>query len=566
MMGRMLSVRSIRAGAGPRMLVLAVSIALVAAACNTSSPSPSVPGPTAAPGSQEPGSAPEPGTTLTAALSDLSAMDWTPALSSGDEEKILAQIGDNLTDLNRETSAIEPGLAESWEISEDGTTWTWKLRPDVPFHDGWGTVTSEDVKFTYWEWARPDTSTHSIGPQLLQAIDGNLDNFEIVDELTFRLHTTNPVVQLPALLCSCNPGPTITSKKYFDETPVEEANDHPIGTGPFKFVSGTPGLEIELEAVPGHPWRQTPSFERLTLLEVADGAARLAQVQSGEVDIALLDSQLVGEATAAGLTISTIKDFGNAFVLLGGSYWGDEALDRDSPWIQADAPEKGLAIRQAMSLAIDRQLIIDRVLNGQATLAYGPLIQYPTPDFTDPSWTYPEYNLELAREKLAEGGYPEGFPVTVALFSDDIDTAAVDEAIAGMWEQLGLDVTRMPTEKDAIDPLQENRTTDGLAYVLISGFVPEPAKTLSNYDSRRPDDAKLFLPELDAAYDAISVETDYDRRMQLTRDIIEVLRDQYQPITLFTVDMPFVTGPDVASWSPIPGTNFMNSLETITPR
>lgn len=502
-------------------------------------------------------------TTLVAAISDLSAMDWTPSLASGDEEKILAMIGDNLTQLNPETRQLEGALAESWELSPDGKIWTWHLRPNIAFHDDWGNVTCEDVKFTWWEWAGPE-STHSIGPQMSQAIDDNLDNFKCLDDLTFTLTTTKPIVHLPALVCSCNPGPTITSKKYFDEK-GDEANKHPIGTGPWKFVSATPGVEIVMDKVPNH-WNHTASFDHLVLKEIPDGAARLAQVNAGAVDIALLDAELSGEATAAGLRIMTIPDFGNAFVLLGGSYWLDEEhLDKDSPWIQADSPKKGLAIRQAMSLAIDRQLIIDRVLNGEATLAYGPIIQYPQPDLIDPSWTYPEYNLDAAKAKLAEGGYPDGFPVKMPLFADDINTDAIGEAIAGMWEELGLTVTREPTEKDAIDPLQENRTTDGLAYVLISGYVAEPAKTISNYVSFRPDDAKMFLQEIDDTYNAISVETDHDKRFKLARDLITVLRDTAQPIPLFTVNMPFVVGPRVGSWSPIPGINSINQLETITP-
>jgi peptide/nickel transport system substrate-binding protein len=500
---------------------------------------------------------------LVAAIPSISAMDWAPATSSGDEEKLLIMVADTLTQLNPETRQLEGALAESWKLSADGRTWTFKLKPGIKFHGDWGTVTSEDVKFSWWEWARPE-STHTARPQMAQAIDGKRENFEIVDPLTFKLHTEHPIVQLPAVLCSCWPGMTITSKKYFDETPEKEANAHPIGTGPFKFVSGKPGVQLEFDANKDY-WGTVPSFDRLVLKEIPDGAARLAQIESGAVDLAQLDAELYGEAEAASLKVQSIKDFGNAFLLLGGSYYGDPALDEDAPWIQADAPEKALAIREAMSLAIDRQLIIDKVLHGGGTVAHGPLIWYPNDDLTDPSWELPAHDLDLAKQKLAEGGYPNGFPVKMPIFADDINTDAIGEAIAGMWEELGLEVKREPTEKDLIDPLQAKRTTDGLAYVLIAGYTAEPAMALSNYVSMRPDDAKLFLDTIDQGYEALSVEPDQDKRFEIARGVISDMRDLSQPLSLFTVDMPFVLGPKIGSWDPLPGLNSINGLETVKP-
>jgi peptide/nickel transport system substrate-binding protein len=252
-------------------------------------------------------------------------------------------------------------------------------------------------------------------------------------------------------------------------------------------------------------------------------------------------------------------------VLLGGSYYGTEFLDKTSPWIQADNPEKGLAIREAMSLAIDRQLIIDKVLHGEGRPAMGPIIWYPNEDLTDPSWQLPAYDLDLAKKKLAEGGYPDGFPVKMPIFADDINTDTIGEAIAGMWEELGLQVTRDPTEKDLIDPLQLNKTTQGLAYVLISGYTAEPAMTLANFLSARSDDAKMFLDVIDKGYEQSSAEPDYAKRFAIARDVIGKLRDFYSPISLFDVNMPFVMGPKIASWDPLPGLNSINGLETAKP-
>src|SRR5262245_61941081 len=87
-------------------------------------------------------------TTLVAAIGGLSGMDWSPAKSGGDEEKLLIMMQDGLTQLNPKTFKLEGALAESWEVSPDGKVWTFKLKPNIKFQGGYGNVTSEDVKFS----------------------------------------------------------------------------------------------------------------------------------------------------------------------------------------------------------------------------------------------------------------------------------------------------------------------------------------------------------------------------------------------------------------------------------
>ena len=312
-------------------------------------------------------------------------------------------------------------------------------------------------------------------------------------------------------------------------------------------------------------WATVPSFQRLVVREIGDGAARLVQVQSGEVDIANVDSRLIGEAEAAGLTIQAVKDIATVQVILGGMYFGGEELDGDAPWIQADNPEQGLAIREALSLAIDRQLILDAILRGEGTLNYGPLLSYPAnPELTDPSWTLPEYDLDLAREKLAEGGYPDGFPVEMFLYADDVDTVALGQAIADMWTELGLDVQQTLSEEDILDEALNIPDTDGMAWVKMQGNDP-PDVILANYLSTNPDDHKLWHPAMNEGFAALQAEPDPDVRFAIQRDIIEELRNEMIMIPLFTANLPFVLGPEVGTWDPTPGIKDMSDLHTVTP-
>jgi peptide/nickel transport system substrate-binding protein len=506
------------------------------------------------------------GTTLVAAITEGDPMDWDPSV---DNEKASIHFGDTLVQLNRETGQLEGALAESYELSPDGLTWTFHLRPDVKFHDDWGTVTSEDVKFTWSEWTAEDSEHGSRARQMAAAVGGSMDGFEIVDDLTFKLHAKEPVVALPQVLCSCATGMTVTSARYFKEKP-DEAKTHPIGTGPWKFVSSDPGVEMVLEKVPGkHPFREEPAYDRLVLKTIDDGAAILAQVQSGAVGVGQLSGELAGEAQAAGLKVVSNENIGHADVMLGGAYFGnDELTDVKAPWIQSlnPADPKGRAIREALSLAIDRQLILDNVLHGQGALARGPLISYEAlPVSYDKNWGFPEYNPEKARQLLAQGGYPDGFEVTMLQFPQEVDTVGMAEAVAGMWEKIGIKVKRQRVEEDFVDDLLENRTTAGYAWVNINPFYTEPAPTWFNYLNDDDYDDKIFHPAIQNGYADAVGDINFDDRWKIGRDVTNTLRADFLPINLMSVNMPFILSKDVASFTPFPGVNTINSLETVRP-
>ena len=501
---------------------------------------------------------------LVIGVGTLGSFEWAPSRNGEDNNLIAAHWSDPFIALDPVTGQLSPGIAESWELSDDLQTWTFKLRPNVKFHDDWGTVSAEDVKYSWGEWMSDD-SNHEPAQQMAQAVDGNLDNFEIVSDLEFKLHTTRPVIHLPALLCSCDTGLQVVSKKYHDEKGFDAENTQPIATGSWKYVSGTPGVEVVLEAVKDH-WRTPPAFDRMIIKEIPDDAARLIQLQSGTIDLATIDSSLVGEAKSAGLGIIPLPYFANTFLILGGSYWGADSLDRDAPWIQADNPEKGLAVREAMSLAIDRQIIIDKILGGYGKVNYSPVFQYNNnPELTDPSWTLPEYNPELAKEKLAQGGYPDGFPITLFMYPDDIDLPGVGEAIAGMWEELGLKVSRQAGDEGILDEKLDAQATDGLAWVKIAKYRPEPASTVSVYRKNTSRDFKFFHPSIDENYPRLAEEPNEEKRYEIAREILTDLRNDVAAITLFNADRPVIVGPKIKEWHPTPGDPELNSLDTAKP-
>jgi peptide/nickel transport system substrate-binding protein len=509
------------------------------------------------------GGAPE-GGVLTVAVGSIGPGEWAPSRTGDDMADVSKHLFSTLTRIDHKTRKFVGLLAESYSMSPDGRTWTFKLRKGVPFHDGWGTVTAEDVKFSWAQWIS-ENSNHANSAPLTQAVDGDMNNFKVINDLEFSVTAATPVVTLESVLSDQGNGLQVVPKKYYEQEGAK-ANEHPIGTGPWKFVSYELGVEAVYAAVENHFYK-SPSFDKLVLKEVPDSAARLTQLQSGAVDMAALDAGLVGEAKAAGLEMRTIPDVGNVFLILGGGFWGSDKLDRDAPWIQADAPEKGKAIREAMSLAINRQLIIDSVMQGQANLAAGPLLQdQSNPALRDPALSPPAYDVDRAKERMAAGGFPDGFDITLYMYDDYVDLPGIGEAVAGMWEQIGIKVKRMPGDEGTLTDRMNERNTGGLASVKVAGLKGEPATQLVNYRSTAERSNGFYSPAIDEGYDKMIAELDRDRRYGIARDIIAALRSDGTAITMFTVNLPFIVGPQIDAWDPVPGLDEMTGFETVTRR
>lgn len=557
--GRRLRGTAYKAGA-----ILSVVAFLVG--CTTNAPAtPGASGAASTPAAGTSNPNPVPTGSVVVGVSDLGSMSWAPWLPTGDEEVVFQLTNDSLTNwpLNGE---VQTGLAESWSVTPDNKTWTFKLRADIPFHDDYGTVTAEDVKFSWEQAIQPAAENLNETDNLSQAVDGDMNNFKIISPLEFSVTTTKPVVYLPSLVAT--PTLPIQSKKYWTEHP-DEAVNHPIGTGPYRFISSTPGVEVKLQAL-DHHWLRTAAFKDLTLVLIDDPAAAMAQVRNGAIDLAGITPQLVAEAEAASLKLFDVSDVGSAVLMYGGQYPNDpkrpEAFDANSPWIQADNPEKGKLIREAVSLSIDRKTILDNVLFGKGSLTYAPIRQYPsTPQWLDPSWTLPEYNLERAKQLLAEGGYPNGFPVTVPLFAQDPGMDKVQEAIAGYLEELGLQVTRRPIDNYSVwRPLPIERKTAGNIYMHIYPYYPTDIESFRSFGVESAT-AQFYDPAITEGFPKLIAESDVAKRAEITRGMLSAVLENYRAMPLFSVNLIYIASPKIGSWTPTLGYNKLSGLATLTP-
>ncbi|HEY4202508.1 MAG TPA: ABC transporter substrate-binding protein [Devosiaceae bacterium] len=323
------------------------------------------------------------------------------------------------------SNQLAPRLAVSWQPISD-TVWEFKLRQGVKFHDG-SDFTADDVV------ASIERASHSQGPVTYLRRVAAIDKVEVVDPYTVRFHTKGPWPLLPRDLAAIRIIPAEMQNATREQFDNGEAA---IGTGPYKFVRYTPQDIVEFARNDDY-WGTKPDFEHLFLKTIPDAAAREAALRSGDLD-------LIEEPSPA--NIANLKSDPNLKVVTAISgyviYVGYDQINEPSPGIEGTNgrnPMLDKRVRQAISKAIDRQLLVDRVLLGLGAPASQPL---PPGNFGHADNVKVEaYDPEGAKKLLAEAGYPNGFTTQLTVPSGELANAAnVGQAMAAMLQRVGITV------------------------------------------------------------------------------------------------------------------------------
>ena len=332
---------------------------------------------------------------------------------------------------------IQPGLAESWQVIGDDV-WEFHLRHGVTFHDG-TPFTADDVAFTLARAPNVPNSPSSYA-QYTKAID----RVEVVDPYTVRIHTKGPA---PTLLVDLD-AIAILSRHAAEGKSTSDFNNGraTIGTGPYKFVEWVPGHQLKLERNPAY-WGGVEPWEHVTIRPIANDGARVATILSGDVDmiegVPAADRPRI--AASPQLALSECDAFRIIYINM------DTARDISPGISDADGakmdrnPLRDARVRRAISLAINRQALVERLLGGQAHAAG----QYVPPDVGGASPNLPPlpYDPDLARRLLKEAGWGSGFSVVMASSNDRFpQDAQVAQAVGQMLAKVGIkaDVQPMP--------------------------------------------------------------------------------------------------------------------------
>ena len=353
---------------------------------------------------------------------------------TGNNQMTALHIFDRLVLTDANVRAM-PGLAESWQ-NVDPTTWVVNLRQGVTFHDG-TPLTAEDVVYSLTR--APDVPN---SPASFAASVADIEAMEIVDDHTIRFTT-----KVPSPLFVENIGTVyIVSKAATDGKTSDDfaTGGAAIGTGPYKFVSWSPGDRLVLERNDAY-WGEKPAYQTVTMRFIANDAARVAALLSGAVD--LID--LVPPADLPQLRAnSDLKVYDTPTVRL--IYLALNQAD-DAPFLTdlagnplPENPLKDARVRRAISLMVDRQAIIDRLLYGAGEAA-SQIVPSGVFGF-NPDVAVPEVNVEEAKRLLAEAGYPDGFGITIHGSNDRFSQdAEVAQALGQLLARGGLKVNGVET-------------------------------------------------------------------------------------------------------------------------
>ncbi|MBU2532020.1 MAG: ABC transporter substrate-binding protein, partial [Alphaproteobacteria bacterium] len=326
-----------------------------------------------------------------------------------------------------EKQKVTPGLATSWKPIDD-LTWEFKLRRDVKWHDG-SPFTADDVVFTLQRAGNVPNSPSSFGTYTKGKTAVK------VDDHTVHIKTEKPYPLMVTDLTTIG----IVSKKNGEGATTQDYNSGKaaIGTGPYKFVEYVPGDRIVMKSNPDY-WGTKQKWDTVTMKPIKSGPSRVAALLAGDVDV------IEGVPTA---DIARLKKEPNLQLSSGISnrviYLHLDHQRDDSPYVKAadggpiKNPLKDVRVRTAISKAINRDAIVERVMEGVAIPA-GQLL--PDGFFgVSPNLKPVAYDLEGAKKLLADAGYPDGFQLTVHGPNDRyINDAKIAEAIGQMLTRLGL--------------------------------------------------------------------------------------------------------------------------------
>ncbi len=320
--------------------------------------------------------------------------------------QVTDQIFDTLTVVNAETGELEPQIAESWEQTSD-TSYRFKIRQGIKFHDG-SDLTAEDVKFSL---------DRAVASAAVSYIVDFIDTVTVVDEYTVDVTLDAPYA--PALRNLSVPFSAIVPKAVV-EADEEGFIQHPIGSGPYKFVEWKQGDSCTLERFDDY-WGGAAPTKNLIMKVIPEAAQRTIALETGEIDLAydLLPNDLEKVRNNADLTLYEAPSLTCFYVTMN--------MNKE--------PFNNPKVREAINYAIDRQLIIDTIACGSGQPA-DAIIAPAVFGYSSPG-AY-EYNPEKAKELLAEAGYPNGFSTSLWV-NDNQTRIEVCQAIQAMLMDVGID-------------------------------------------------------------------------------------------------------------------------------
>jgi peptide/nickel transport system substrate-binding protein len=450
---------------------------------------------------------------------------------------------------------VQPMLAESWSLASP-TEWDFKLRPGVSFSDG-TPLTADDVVYTF---GRVDKVPNS--PSSFTLFTRKIAKVEALDPGTVRITTSEPyplllvdIVNLPILSKAAASGPAPEGRT----TTEMNRGEGLIGTGPYTFVSWEKGADLILERNEIY-WGDRPAWDRVIMQPMTNPAARSAALLAGDIDImeSLPTASLAEFRANPAVKVVSGPPARSIYIAL------DQDRD-DSPGLggtEGRNPLKDRRVRAALSLAIDRAGIADKIMGGAAVTAgsLGTSAMFGTsPDHVDADAADPA----RAKALLEEAGWGKGFSITIGTPNGRyVNDARVTQTVAAMWSRIGVQ-----TKVDAVAPPVYFKNRDARNYSAYLGSwgnnTAEIGTTLTaqlaTYDPDRgqgtSNNGRYANPDLDALLSKASGTMDDAARASLLQEADALAMEDYAILPLY-FEVPY--------WALRPGLDFAARADQFT--
>ena len=415
-------------------------------------------------------------------------------------------------------NGMAPSLAESWSVSPDGLVYEFVLRKGPRFHSG-EPVTAEDVKFSFERY-------RGISSKMLK---DRVAAIETPDAGRVRFRLKQPWPDFLTFYGGIATGANwIVPKKYVERVGEEGFKKAPIGAGPYRFVSFTPGIELVVEATDTY-WRKTPSVKRLVFKSVPDVATRLVALKSGDADGAYgLPGELGEEVQrSAGLTLRPTPFTSTHWLLFA------DQFDKSSPWHDR-------RVRLAATHAVDRQAI-----NQAVSLGFSKITGSIVPTSFDFYWQPPAipYDVAKAKQLLAEAGYPKGFDAGDLWC--DVSTTAAAEAAINYLLAAGIKVRLRPVERAGFLKEYQEKKLKNLIYGL-SGIGGNAATRIEAFTASTGSFAYGSYPDIDGLFREQAGELNPKKREAILHRIQQLMHEKVMYLPIWQLSVLNAYGPRVA--------------------
>ena len=573
----------------------AVTPAEATASAATQAPDPVAPTPTAAPAPADtPSPTVEPTGTLNVAVEDFAQ----PIFVLHSQPFVEARY-DNI--ITHETmfagdpnGDVVPRLVTEWGLSPDALVATFHLRQGVPWHDqygDWGDFNADDFIWSMQDVTQP-ASPHASSGNIRRVFTCDDCSLTKLDDYTVQLTRSTPSFEIDWY--SRAPGPTslaFHSKVHYDTVGEDTATTlQSVGTGPWQLVEIKAGDIKRVEAVRNH-WRKTPEFEEMVWFEFTEQSTMLANFLTDNLDAAQFDLDSIQAVRLEDNLDHKFMVFpGGSQVtvhLLGQHYnndhpshnpdeegnirnpLGENAYDCTVAWVSCNRDvnspewEQARKVRSAMSLAIDRQKLVNNVALGEGEPHY--VREFLGHDARQKQFGLDQlkvdFDLDRGKELMVEAGFPDGFETDATLTAGT--SAIVTQAVATMWEEIGIKTSQNTIPYSAFRPNLVNRTAKG---VWTQAFPPSDPEPIVGYNILHSSEGALTFsfehPDFQAMLGEANTLIDPDERWAKQAEMARWIFDEVMLLMVYGENIVWPLGAKVDPWEPLAGNrNWLSNWE-----